>query len=145
VNKQDQQKWFDQALAHMRKQGKRSMAEESGDMCLYRAPDGGKCAIGALIPDELYQVEGMEGMGVLSILSFDEYANRKKNPLPDEIRAKLRAHFGVEDGDDIIFLSCMQRDLHDSLPPSDVLGTLEWNALVFAEGFNLTYTPPAAA
>lgn len=29
--------------------------------CLYRAPDGCKCAIGALIPDDLYQPEMDEG------------------------------------------------------------------------------------
>lgn len=38
------------------------------DMCAYRSPDGCKCAVGWLIPDELY-VETLEGAGPSTILS----------------------------------------------------------------------------
>lgn len=46
------QELFDKCLTHLRQQGQRSV-NESGE-CMYRAPDGGMCAIGALIPDEKY-------------------------------------------------------------------------------------------
>lgn len=45
------QKLFDIASKHLIKQGKRSAA---GNNCLYRGPDGLKCAVGALISDECY-------------------------------------------------------------------------------------------
>jgi hypothetical protein len=42
--------------------------KEEYQTCQYRSPDGLKCAVGCLIPDEYYDV-GMEGNGVYSILS----------------------------------------------------------------------------
>ena len=48
---------FNIAANGLLKQGKQSA---SGDKCLYRGPDGLKCAIGMLIPDELYE-DAFEG------------------------------------------------------------------------------------
>jgi hypothetical protein len=45
------QEIFDKVVAHFAVQ--RVAAAEYG-MCMYRTPDGRKCAIGALIPDEAY-------------------------------------------------------------------------------------------
>jgi hypothetical protein len=52
-----EQEIFDKVAAHLLTQGVRS---QGGDMCLYRGPDGTKCAAGSLIPDALYtpDIEG---------------------------------------------------------------------------------------
>lgn len=47
------QQVFDQVVAHMIKQGERSI--HLGSMCLYRSPTGLKCAAGCLIADDEYQ------------------------------------------------------------------------------------------
>lgn len=51
------QEVFDKVVAHLRKQNAKSADNER---CLYRAPDGKMCAVGCLIPDEMYDPE-MEG------------------------------------------------------------------------------------
>lgn len=56
-----EQEVFDKVATHLLTQGKK--AEDDGS-CKYRAPDGCKCAVGALIPDELYTPQ-MDIDGVL--------------------------------------------------------------------------------
>ncbi len=70
------------------------------NMCLYRGPDGLKCAIGALIPDEAYKPD-MEGMGVDSIIAAIPGAS-------------------TEDG---TFLLDLQ-ELHDEYMPNEWAGKL---------------------
>ena len=60
----DKQKIFDKVLQHFRMQGRKS---SSGAICLYRGPRGLQCAIGCLIPDELYKLD-MEGRNVATVL-----------------------------------------------------------------------------
>lgn len=48
----DPQETFDIVAAHLLKQGCQSL-DQNGD-CMYRAPDGCKCAVGVLIRDEDY-------------------------------------------------------------------------------------------
>jgi hypothetical protein len=50
---------FDAVATHLLAQGKQAI-DEMTNICKYRAPDGSKCGIGGLIPDELYNPE-MEG------------------------------------------------------------------------------------
>jgi len=49
------QELFDTVATHLIKQGKKSFSKETG-YCLYRGPDGMKCAIGCLIPDSDYSI-----------------------------------------------------------------------------------------
>ena len=49
-------------FAHLRKQGRRAV-DKVRDVCVYRTADGLKCAVGCLIPDELYD-KGIEGAGM---------------------------------------------------------------------------------
>ena len=56
------QEVFDKMVGHLRKQNAKSEDEEGG-ACLYRGPNGLKCAVGCLIPDELYHY-GLEGCSV---------------------------------------------------------------------------------
>lgn len=55
------QETFDTVIAHLRKQGKQS---REGSRCKYRGPNGLKCAVGCLIPDEQYS-EWMEDFSLL--------------------------------------------------------------------------------
>lgn len=53
------QEIFDTVAKHLFKQGCRSVEDESLDdpACLYRGPEGRMCAVGVLIPDELYNTD----------------------------------------------------------------------------------------
>lgn len=66
------QKIFNKVYKHLLTQKKKSMIDDSeapnGYRCLYRGKDGLKCAIGALIPDRLYNV-GIENMGISYLMS----------------------------------------------------------------------------
>jgi hypothetical protein len=50
------QEAFDIVYRHLIAQGDKAL-NARGTYCMYRAPEGRKCAIGALIPDELYSRE----------------------------------------------------------------------------------------
>lgn len=64
------QEIFDTVYRHLLKQGRRSTRQRPGNpagqdpLCVYRAPNGDRCAVGCLIPDDLYSPD-MEGLGVL--------------------------------------------------------------------------------
>lgn len=55
-------------------QGKPSISEN--DACLYRAPDGCKCAAGWLLPDEKYSAD-MEGKSVDALRYFKQFEELK--------------------------------------------------------------------
>jgi hypothetical protein len=64
------QEIFDTVAIHLIKQGKQS-ADASG-ACFYRSPDGLKCAVGCLIPDEVYRPK-MEGRSISTLFkNFSE-------------------------------------------------------------------------
>lgn len=46
-----------------------SMAQAGEGSCMYRAPNGNKCVVGAMLPDELYH-PSMEGNGVSGLLEW---------------------------------------------------------------------------
>lgn len=57
------QEIFDKIVSHLRAQGEKSVKRDIDGqfMCAYRGDDGRKCAIGALIPDLMYESR-MEGI-----------------------------------------------------------------------------------
>jgi hypothetical protein len=60
------QEIFDRVAVHLLTQNEKAVKTYEGDnmpTCLYRTPNGLKCAVGCLIPDVLYD-ESMEGWGV---------------------------------------------------------------------------------
>ena len=64
------QEIFTTATKHLLKQGARAETEDPRTHiagCMYRAPDGKKCAVGCLIPDKLYDPR-MEKKGVSVLL-----------------------------------------------------------------------------
>jgi hypothetical protein len=66
------QQIFDTVATHLFTQGQRAMvrdedADDNTDFCAYRTSDGLKCAVGVLLPDELY-VPVMENNSVYSLI-----------------------------------------------------------------------------
>ena len=59
------QQIFDTVATHLSDQGEQSL-NKGGD-CMYRGPKGLKCAVGRLIPDDIY-VTGMEGRKVSALV-----------------------------------------------------------------------------
>ena len=57
---------FDAAYVHCMEQ--KVPAKDSRGDCVYRGPNGTKCAIGCLIPDNLYR-KGMEGDSASAVVS----------------------------------------------------------------------------
>lgn len=105
----NRQLMFDDAAKHMAQQRRRASAD---GMCLYRAPNGDKCAIGSLIPDAKYR-PGFDGIGLNDAgITFEMV-----------VRQGLDSKYGTlgEDGSnmygaDAIFARELQRDMHDHLP-----------------------------
>ena len=62
----NKQEIFDKAATHLLKQ--KARARKEGGQCVYRAPNGRMCAIGCLIPDEVYDPR-MEGGAVTRLMS----------------------------------------------------------------------------
>lgn len=93
---------------HLLKQGRRSEIvnpETGGAECRYRAPDGLKCALGCLIPDELYTPE-IEGVSM----------PLRTSELVSSGRQKLYEILGSPGDDEM----CLMRDLqaiHDTRLP----------------------------
>lgn len=84
------QETFDMVLEHLAKQGGPAVNEKGLRSCLYRGANGTKCAIGALIPDELYH-QNVEGQSVRMLLDRDsaigKYFNETFSGL--ELEAKI--------------------------------------------------------
>lgn len=59
------QYWFDHVVSNLIRQGKQSIDGDNG--CAYRSEDGSRCAIGWLIPDEVYYT-GFEGMSATDLI-----------------------------------------------------------------------------
>lgn len=52
---------FDTVAWHLIKQGRPAWAKNGSGGCMYRTPDGLKCAIGCLIADDEYRPEYIRG------------------------------------------------------------------------------------
>lgn len=67
------QEAFHRVYRHLLTQGHRATRYSKTNYvsCVYRGEDGSRCAIGALIPDELYKPE-LEGLGVLEIMQGNQ-------------------------------------------------------------------------
>jgi hypothetical protein len=114
------QEIFNKVATHLLKQGKRSVYPtedgEKGVFCAYRSPEGLSCAVGCLIPDELYD---------------PRFEDRRVGQLPQKV---LRA-CGVDPAnpEQMSLLSHLQ-GIHDSEPPKEWASHLEH----LAQDLNLT-------
>ena len=106
------QEVFTKVKNHLLSQMKHS---KNGESCLYRGPDGLKCAIGALIPDDLYTPD-LESNDIDHLL---------------EICPEIASLFHGVDGELLAGLQI----LHDHQPPS------QWSAELraIAATYNLIY------
>ncbi|MEN7527880.1 hypothetical protein [Cupriavidus sp. DL-D2] len=103
---------FNTVAKHLMVQGRRAMANQ-GQTCAYRSADGCKCAVGVLIPDELYDVH-MEGLSIARMLDqLDEL--ELPAPLAQFIKNDLEPHLHL--------LMALQA-AHDGLTPEDWAGEL---------------------
>ena len=121
------QEVFNKVLAHLRKQGRAAMDDES--TCVYRAPNGTSCAVGCLLPDNLYdpRIEGE---------SVDALVWTRAGDFP-----AIAAFLERFDIDLLIDLQIAHdRRLAD-------YGVAFWDQRMagIAEEYGLVYTPPGAA
>ena len=95
---------FDTVVAHLRLQKKRS-AKPGTNVCMYRGPDGTKCAVGVLIPD-------------------DQFDPTKEIQHISYLHSTIPALQGI----DLDFLCEVQR-VHDSAVNWDESGFTAWDLL----------------
>lgn len=115
------QEIFDKALAHLRVQG--CQAIEANTTCLYRTSSGLKCAIGALIPDEVYTPD-MEGEAAGFPLIYGTFNGTEK---------------------DKYFYTDLQLKMHDKYVGESSYYFLEFvekGAQIVAQKYNLKYIAP---
>lgn len=112
------QEIYDRIVTHLRKQWARS-ATPDGLQCLYRSTDGKMCAVGCLIPDDVYSPQ-MERWSVTRLT---------------EGWSALRPLFGSN----IMLLNRLQM-IHDQYP----LNKWEYKFEECARHFKLVYTKPEA-
>lgn len=62
-----QQEAFNKAVKHLRTQNQQCLRKENPTACLYRGPQGMKCAIGALFPDSEYKSKFDNENGITDI------------------------------------------------------------------------------
>ena len=62
------QEIFDFVVSNLLKQNAKSVSEEHPDECLYRGPNGKKCAAGFLISDSRYS-KSLEGQNIYYIIN----------------------------------------------------------------------------
>lgn len=125
-----EQEIFDTVLAHLREQGEAS-ADSSG-VCQYRGPDGTSCAVGCLIPDEMYHPV-IEGLGAGDIMAGA--ASQEGDMVP--VLTRIADHLGAEH---LPLLEELQA-AHDL----DLFnrGITDWEGRMrsIAKHFGLAYTP----
>lgn len=111
------QEIFDKVVAHLRKQNARSVWRLK---CLYRGPNGLKCAVGCLINDDAYSRD-LETRSVYDI----------------EVQSALLAS-GVPNDETTIDMLLSLQSMHDNQ------NLTEWESDFkrIADHHNLTYSPP---
>ena len=121
------QEVFNKVLAHLRKQGHAAMDDES--TCVYRAPNGTSCAVGCLLPDNLYdpRIEGR---------SVDALVSTRASDFP--ATAAFLERF------DIDMLTDLQM-AHDGRLADRGISAWEQRMAGIAKQYGLVYTPPGAA
>ena len=129
------QEIYDTVLAHLRKQGRASRTIAGG--CRYRGPDGTACAVGCLIPDELYD-HRIEGLSVVEIMGGETHtASPSVRYKFRETLARITRRLGAEH---LQLLENLQR-AHDQLLADGGLARWEREMEDIARHFKLEYTP----
>ena len=135
----NRQEIFDKAYLAILQQGRPSIGnmQEDGNMqCLYRGRRGAKCAIGHLIPDDLYQPD-IENRSPYVLLQPQEIDDAKQAVF----RLILNKIFPDAGKLDVEFLHALQ-EAHDKAAPAfllnDFLPTFKARAEEVALAYGLT-------
>jgi len=117
------QEMFEKAVKGLREQKAFSMTQ-AGGYCVYRGPDGTKCAMGMLIPDELYSTE-MEHTTAAGAYTMRLHAMDSEDSIDTETWR---------------YLNRMQKELHDNLARGVWKdASFEMTDLKFADNEGLEY------
>lgn len=129
------QEIFDTVLEHLREQGKAAATDDGS--CRYRGEGGTSCAVGCLIPDELYD-HRIEGLSVVQIVGtvMPEHRRHQAQALPP-VLARIKNHIGAEH----LPLLCELQDAHDMDLFSSGMAAWEDEMYRIARAFGLQYTP----
>lgn len=98
---------FNDVKTHMLKQGMKAIDEQGN--CCYKTESGLKCAIGCLIPDELYDLY-FEGKGVGAVVGFSN-----GNPDNYPVRNYLMNKYSVDSFAKMKNLLFKLQDIHDEI------------------------------
>lgn len=141
MNQARKEALFLKVAKHLITQGKPAWNPKQ-EYCAYRAPDGTRCAIGAMIPDALYDPE-IEGLGMVNMTG-----SQKRDKLFREVLTK--SGFNVRDSEERAWLGRLQ-DFHDAWG-SDVKAGLRYplapvtplaeRLVAFAKKHSLTHLLP---
>lgn len=129
------QEIFDGVLAHLRKQAKASL--NTRGKCAYRGEGGTACAVGCLIPDELYDPR-IENWGVGSILNLrTNGVGIDETEAYREVLSRIASHLGREN---LALLTVLQFAHDNHLAMTSVLA---WEQAMerIAGSHGLVYTP----
>jgi hypothetical protein len=89
------QQVFDFVATHLFAQGRQ--AKDIDGSCMYRSPEGNACAVGCLIPDDMYKSE-MEFRGVVRLV---ETAALRGYTVPDLIKDKISLLYKLQQTHDL--------------------------------------------
>ena len=127
------QEIFDTVLEHLREQGKAS-TNRSGE-CRYRGEGGTACAVGCLIPDEMYDpmIEGLVVEQFKNDYVPEDRESQVEELLP--IMARISEHLGAEH----LELLTKFQDAHDGALAHIDLSVWEDEMRQIARRFDLAY------
>lgn len=129
------QEIFDSVLAHLRRQGQASLS--ACGKCAYRGEGGTACAVGCLIPDELYDPR-IESWGVGSILNLrTNGVGIDETEAYRQVLSRIASHLGQENE---ALLAGLQR-AHDNQLAEYDLPAWEREMKRLAGNCGLVYTP----
>ena len=129
-----EQEIFDTVLTHLREQGEAATTDDGS--CRYRGADGTACAVGCLIPDELYDPL-IEGLTVVQIVKAAMPAPRQHQAQARAPFTRITNHIGAE------HLQLLQelQDAHDVYLFDSGMAAWEEGMHRIACAFDLQYTP----
>jgi hypothetical protein len=125
ANKHTPQEVYDFVLTKIREQGTDS-SDEDGDFCAYRGHENTKCAIGHMIPDDLYDPK-MEKFPVDELLHKFNLENPTTNSIISELLLSLQhAHDSASARENV----------------SNFMPEFEFRMRNIADHYQFDYTPP---
>lgn len=128
------QEVFDYVIDHLRKQG-RGAYDTENSKCLYLAKDGAKCAVGCLIPSDVYSPH-MENKTIDKLLRGSPYNDEPKRAIR-KIERNLRK-MGFNKHKDLLY---HLQNLHDEATSWESPQAFDNRAYTIADRFILTLQP----